>query len=202
MRGGATTLDDLDTLHFATNEMAELRRCLQDLAQPSFLGDLRQVAQVLTACLQGGGKVLFCGNGGSAADAQHLAAELVGRQNYDRPAAAALALTVDTSVLTAISNDYGYEAVFARQVKALGSRGDVLVAISTSGKSKNVVNGITAAKEEGLVTISLTGLHPHDMQIADYLLAMPATTTARVQELQLVTGHLLCAIIERALFPQ
>ena len=146
--------------------------------------------------------MLFCGNGGSAADAQHLAAELVGRQNYDRSPAAGIALSVDTSVLTAIGNDYGYDRVFARQVQALGRRGDVLVGISTSGRSKNVVEALTVARSNEITTVAFTGSDPRDMAGADYVVAMPAEETAKVQELQLVAGHIIFALVEQTLFPR
>jgi D-sedoheptulose 7-phosphate isomerase len=160
------------------------------------------VAKLVADALAAGHRVLFCGNGGSAADAQHLAAELVGRQNYDRAPAAGIALTADTSVLTALGNDYGYDNVFARQVTAVGRPGDVLFGISTSGRSVSVVAALTAARSAGLVTVSLTGRDPRAMAAADHVLAMPADETAKVQELQLVCGHIVFALIERTLFPR
>ena len=186
---------------FAAAEVAKLQQSLNELASETNVAALAQVAGAVVGCLQHGGKVLFCGNGGSAADAQHLAAELVGRQNYDRSPAAGIALTVDTSILTAIGNDYSYESVFSRQVQALGRPGDVLFGISTSGRSKNVVEALGAARSGHLVTVALTGRDPRDMSQADFVLAMPATETGKVQELQLVAGHIIFALVERALFP-
>ncbi|HTW07514.1 MAG TPA: SIS domain-containing protein [Acidimicrobiales bacterium] len=198
---GPTRLE-AGALEFIGGEVAKLRLALDELAAPAHQEMMARAAEAVVACLAAGGKVLFCGNGGSAADAQHLAAELVGRQNYDRAPAAGIALSVDTSVLTALSNDYGYDGVFARQVKALGKSDDVLVGISTSGRSANVVQALQAAREIGLATIAFTGRQPRDMGSADYVLAMPADETAKVQELQLVAGHIIFALVERALFPK
>jgi D-sedoheptulose 7-phosphate isomerase len=189
-------------VEFAANEVAKLQDALSDLASGDNLRSMARVAGVVVRCLRGGGKVLFCGNGGSAADAQHLAAELVGRQNYDRGPAAGIALSVDTSILTAISNDYGYDSVFARQVQALGRPGDVLVGISTSGRSKNVVQALTVAQSNEITTVAFTGRDPQDMAGADYVVAMPAAETAKVQELQLVAGHIIFALVEQTLFPR
>ena len=189
-------------MEFAANEVAKLQEALSELASEENVRSMAGVAGVVVSCLRGGGKVLFCGNGGSAADAQHLAAELVGRQNYDRSPAAGIALSVDTSVLTAIGNDYGYDRVFARQVQALGRRGDVLVGISTSGRSKNVVEALTVARSNEITTVAFTGSDPRDMAGADYVVAMPAEETAKVQELQLVAGHIIFALVEQTLFPR
>ena len=187
---------------FAIGEVAKLKDNLEELERGPYAFLMAEVAGVIVRALERGGKVLFCGNGGSAADAQHLAAELVGRQNYDRAPTAGLALSVDTSVLTAVGNDYGYNAVFSRQVRALGRPGDVLVGISTSGRSQNVVEALAAAKELGLTSVAFTGREPRDMGGADYVLAMPADETAKVQELQLVAGHIVFALVERTLFPR
>lgn len=191
-----------DAARFASGEVSKLQEGLAALEQPGALGPLLAAAGAVVQCISSGGKVLFCGNGGSAADAQHLAAELVGRQNYDRGPAAGIALSVDTSILTAVGNDYGYEHVFARQVRAIGKPGDMLVGISTSGRSKNVVLALEAARESSIGTIAFTGRDARDMGGADFVLAMPAEETAKVQELQLVTGHILFALVERALFPR
>lgn len=190
-----------DAGEFTISEVAKLRDSLAELASAPYVTAMSQVVEVVVKCLQHGGKVLFCGNGGSAADAQHLAAELVGRQNYDRNPAAGISLTVDTSVLTAVGNDYSFDNVFARQVQALGRPGDVLFGISTSGRSKNVVQALSAARAAAITTVALTGRDPRDMGEADYVLAMPAVETAKVQELQLVAGHIVFALVERALFP-
>jgi D-sedoheptulose 7-phosphate isomerase len=169
----------------------------------------RSAQQVLDAgrrmsdALQAGGKVLVFGNGGSAADAQHLAAELVGRYLYDRPGLPALALTTDTSALTAIGNDMGYESVFRRQVEAHGRKGDVAIGITTSGRSRNVVDALRVARERGLVTIALTGGGGGLLKDAvDHLLDAPSTDTPRIQEVHGLVVHLLCQIVEETLFPR
>ncbi|MBM3542855.1 MAG: SIS domain-containing protein [Alphaproteobacteria bacterium] len=149
------------------------------------------------ACIRGGGKILFFGNGGSAADAQHLATELTVRFIKDRPAIAALALTTDTSTLTAIGNDLGFDQAFARQIEALGKSGDVAVAISTSGKSPNILAGLKAAHAKGLVATALGGKGGGDMVgLADPLLVVPSDTTARIQEMHIAIGHMLCGALE------
>lgn len=199
--GQASASAGEDAGEFTISEVAKLRDSLAELASAPYVTAMSQVVEVVVKCLQHGGKVLFCGNGGSAADAQHLAAELVGRQNYDRNPAAGISLTVDTSVLTAVGNDYSFDTVFARQVQALGRPGDVLFGISTSGRSKNVVQALSAARAAAITTVALTGRDPRDMGEADYVLAMPAVETAKVQELQLVAGHIVFALVERALFP-
>lgn len=166
----------------------------------------RQIAQAASSCvdaLRAGGKILFCGNGGSAADAQHWAGELVSRFYYDRPGLPAIALTTDTSILTAIGNDYGYDYTFARQVEALGREGDVLVAISTSGNSPNVLRAADAAKARGIRVIAFTGrgggkLAPQ----ADLCFRMPSDETPRIQEGHEFVGHLLCALIESEMHPR
>lgn len=191
-----------EAVQVAAGEIAKLRSALDALAHPAHLDKLVQVAEAVADCIKAGAKVLFCGNGGSAADAQHLAAELVGRQNYDRAAAAGVALTVDTSVLTAVANDYGYDDVFARQVEALGKPGDILMGISTSGRSVNIVRALEAARRLGVTTVAFTGADPRLMAAADFVLDMPATETAKVQELQLVAGHIVFALVEMACFPR
>lgn len=159
-----------------------------------------------TRCVQAlgaGNKLLIAGNGGSAADAQHWAGELVSRFNYDRPGLAAIALTVDTSTLTAIGNDYGYDYTFARQVEALGRSGDVFVGISTSGNSPNVLRALQAARERGLATAGFTGATGGKMApLCDLLLRVPCDRTPGIQEGHAVLGHLLCAAIERRIFPR
>jgi len=157
-------------------------------------------AAAMTEALRNGGKVLLFGNGGSAADAQHVAAELVGRFERDRAAMAAIALTTDTSVLTSIGNDESYERIFARQIEAIGRKGDVAVAISTSGLSPNVVVGLEAARERGLRTIGLTGRDGgHVGKMVDIHMNVPAESAARVQEVQRTLLHAICALVEKAL---
>jgi len=161
-----------------------------------------EAAEALVATLESGGTVYFCGNGGSAADAQHLAAELSGRFRTDRPALAAVALTTNSSALTAIGNDYGFEQVFSRQLEGLGVAGDVLVAISTSGESANVSRAIEVAHRQGLTVIGMTG--PAGRRFAalcDLALVAPGRTTPFVQEGHIAMGHALCGLVEHALFP-
>ncbi|ABS63512.1 phosphoheptose isomerase [Parvibaculum lavamentivorans DS-1] len=160
-------------------------------------------AGLVAACSEavaGGGKLLFFGNGGSAADAQHIAAELSVRFIKDRPAIAAIALTTDTSVLTAAANDMGYERVFERQIEALGRRGDLAIGFSTSGKSRNVVLALEAARKQGLVTAAFAGAEANLMEgLADHILCVPSKTTARIQEMHITLGHMLCGALEEQL---
>ncbi len=166
-------------------------------------GVAAEVAAAILKAFRSGGKVLFCGNGGSAADAQHLAAELAARLKLDRPGLPALALTVNASVLTAVANDFGYDEVFARQVEALGRSGDVLVGISTSGSSRNVVRALETAGERGIVTVALVGGDGGPMAaVSDMTVRVPATGTQHVQEAQIAFGHAICEIVEAEMFPQ
>lgn len=157
-------------------------------------------AELCIAALQSGGKVIFCGNGGSAADSQHLAAELMGRFLMDRTPLAALALTVDTSALTAIGNDYGYDEVFARQLRGIGRAGDVIVGLSTSGSSRNVVRAFEVAGELGIVRIALTGEAESPMSaLAEQALRVPSHQTNHIQEMHIAIGHIICGIVESRL---
>ena len=165
------------------------------------LQGLDAIVGCCTNAYQANGKILIAGNGGSAADAQHFAGELVSRFYFDRPPLAAIALTTDSSILTAIGNDYGYEDVFARQVQALGRSGDVFIAISTSGNSPNILKAIVAAKSIGLVVIGLTGRSGGKMKaLCDICLCAPSDATPRIQECHLLIEHCLCACIEEQLF--
>lgn len=158
-------------------------------------------ARALAVCLARGGKILFCGNGGSAADAQHLAAELVNRFEIDRPPLAAIALTTDTSILTAIGNDFDFDNIFAKQVQALGAPEDVLVGISTSGNSENVLRAFATARENALVTLSLTGGDGGKLaELSDIHINVPERSTALVQEIHIAVGHLLCRLVDYFLF--
>lgn len=160
-------------------------------------------ARLLAETLKGGGKVLLFGNGGSAADAQHLAAELVNRFQVERPPLAAVALTTDTSILTSIANDYDFTEVFAKQVRALGRAGDVALGISTSGRSQNVVQGLQAARELGLKTLALSGGDGGPVaEIADLALVVPSRNTPRIQEVHITIGHILCDLVDYLLFPE
>ena len=165
-------------------------------------GEIAAAAEILIASLQNGGAVALCGNGGSAADCQHLSGELVGRFRRERRAIRAFALTVDTSVITAIANDYAYDDVFARQVEGLLRPGDVLVAISTSGQAENCLRAVDRAREMGVHTIAMTGESGGRLKDrVDLCLCVPANDTARVQEVHILIGHILCDIIETALMP-
>lgn len=162
---------------------------------------LAQVAQELIKAYKTGGKVLLFGNGGSAADAQHIAAELVGKYYLDRKPLPALALTVNTSSLTAIGNDYAFDQVFARQVEGLGGSGDVAIGISTSGNSSNVIVGVRAARAKGLVTIAVTGQSGGKLKDeVDFCICVPSSDTPRIQEGHILIGHILCELVEQALF--
>lgn len=162
--------------------------------------DVATAAEMIAAALGQGGKVLFCGNGGSAADAQHLAAELVGRYKLERHPLPGIALTVDSSALTAIANDYGYDAVFERQVRGLGRAGDVLVGISTSGNSASVARAVEAAAALGMKTVGLTGEGGGRMAgLCDLTLRVPSADTPRIQEMHIAIGHMLCELVETAL---
>ena len=158
---------------------------------------LEAIAHVMTSALRAGGKILWCGNGGSAGDSQHLASELVGRFGRHRRGLASIALTTDSSTLTSVANDYGFEAVFARQVEALGNAGDVLVVISTSGNSRNVIAALETARAQGLVTVAFTGEGGGKVApLADFLFAVPSRETPRIQEAHILAGHLLCDWLE------
>ena len=177
------------------------RQVMEDMLADSVLQ--QQLVKAVDCCvsaLNSGGKLMFVGNGGSAAEAQHFSAEMVGRFLQERKPLPSIALTTDTSAVTAIGNDYGYEHVFSRQVQALGRKGDVLIAMSTSGRSKNIVMAMQAARSAGISTIGLTGIHPRDMgELADVSLKVPSSHTPQIQEGHLVLGHLLCGMVEKQL---
>lgn len=179
-------------------ELLAHQRCFNDLAQIKVQADA--IGQKLAEVIVSGGKVMVCGNGGSAADAQHFAAEVVGRLMIDRPAAPAVALTTDTSILTAIANDYGYDAVFARQVAALAKPGDALIGISTSGNSPNVINAVNQARALHVLTIGLTGNSGGDLaSAADAAVTVPSSSTQRIQEAHIFILHCWAMAIEKAL---
>jgi D-sedoheptulose 7-phosphate isomerase len=168
-------------------------------ALPAVAEDVERAARLMADALRAGRTLLFCGNGGSAADAQHLAAEFMGRYMRERAPLPALSLTVDTSALTAIGNDYGFDRVFARQLSGIARPGDVLVAISTSGRSRNVVEAIAAARERGVAVVGLTGRSGGDMAgLCDVCIKVPSDATPRIQELHIVVGHVLCELVEDA----
>jgi D-sedoheptulose 7-phosphate isomerase len=177
--------------------LAALERATQDSKLDAAA---REITAAIVAALRAGNKLLIIGNGGSAGDAQHIAAEIVGRYKRDRPAYAAIALTTDTSALTAIANDYGFEQVFARQVAGLGRPGDVLLALSTSGRSTNILAGLRTARERGLVTVGFTGSNGEALRdLCDHLLVAPSDDTPIVQQIHLTVSHAICHEIEQAM---
>ena len=180
-----------------TNALQEHLATFEKLLQSS-LDDIERSGRLICDALTNGNKILICGNGGSAADAQHIAAELIGYYESQRRSWPAIALTTDTSALTAVSNDLGFEHVFARQVAGLARPGDVLIAISTSGKSKNVLRAVEQAKESGCKTIGLTGASAEALgSLCDVVVAVPATRTSRVQEAHITIGHLWCEMVDQ-----
>ncbi|HEY2010107.1 MAG TPA: D-sedoheptulose 7-phosphate isomerase [Rhizomicrobium sp.] len=193
------------TLHtlnrFSEKILAQFRAAQDNFrALEQQAGLVAEAAEMMVCALKAGNKVMFCGNGGSAADSQHLAAELMGRYMRDRRPLPALSLTVDTSALTAIGNDYGYDEVFARQLRGIGASGDVLVGISTSGNSANVVKAIATARDMGVRTIALTGQSGGKLAgIADLCIAVPASQTNQIQEMHITIGHVVCGLVEDAI---
>ena len=182
--------------HFARS-FAALERATLDAA---LLDAVRTIAAAMLKALRSGQKLLIVGNGGSAADAQHIAAEIVGRYKQDRPAYAAIALTTDSSALTAIANDYGFEQVFARQIEGLGKPGDVLLALSTSGRSPNILAALHAARRRGLVTIGFTGIKGAELgTVCDHMFVSPSDDTPVVQQIHLTALHAICDEIEQAI---
>lgn len=165
------------------------------------LNDIKQIVEKIRICLNDGNKILICGNGGSAADSQHFAAELIGRYKLERKSLPAIALTTDSSILTAIGNDYGYDHIFSKQVEGLGNSGDILIGISTSGNSKNILNAYAVAKNKGLSCISLIGKSGGDMnELSDYSFIVPSNNTPRIQEVHILIIHIICEIVENSMF--
>lgn len=174
----------------------------QILGDAALVQAIARVTDVCIEALRRGNKILIAGNGGSAADAQHIAAEYVSRFEFDRPGLPAIALTTDTSALTAIGNDYGYEFVFSRQLEALGREGDVFIGLSTSGNSKNVLKAVESAKKLGVITVALCGAGGKLKDVCDHALCMPSTHTPRIQEGHGLVGHIICALSEELIFPE
>ncbi|NWL76799.1 phosphoheptose isomerase [Pseudomonas taiwanensis] len=187
---------------FIVQQIEQANRVMSAMAMDmALLERVEHAAIACLACLRAGGKILLAGNGGSAADAQHIAAEFVSRFAFDRPGLPAFALTTDTSILTAIGNDYGYEKLFSRQLQANGNAGDVFIGYSTSGKSPNVLAAFSAARERGMVCIGLTGNRGGPMrELCDHLLEVPSAETPKIQEGHLVLGHILCGLVESTMF--
>ena len=172
------------------------------LESEELIRGIQSIANVCIEALKGGKKIFLAGNGGSAADAQHIAAELVSRFYYDRPGLPAIALTTDTSVLTAIGNDYGYERLFARQIEALASIGDVFIGITTSGNSKNIIEALRMCSDLGVVSVALSGQGGNALAESQFPLSIPSNSTPRIQESQLMIGHIICELIEAEIFPR
>lgn len=188
--------------HYIQSEIKKTQAVTQQiLADHALLEIVEQISHTCVAALRVGHKILFAGNGGSAADSQHLAAELVSRLSYDRPALAAIALTTDTSALTAIGNDYAFEKIFSRQVEALGQKGDVFFGISTSGKSPNILRGLESARARGMKVVGFTGkVAPLMAERCDFLLTIPSSETPKIQEGHILLGHIICALIEESIY--
>lgn len=190
------------TRDFVADQISEsitVKEAMLDDAE--LIAQVEEIAELIIDTYRNGGKVLLAGNGGSAADAQHIAAELVSRFTFDRPALPAMALTTDTSILTAIGNDYGFDSLFSRQLEASGRPDDVFIALSTSGNSPNIVRALQAANRIGLVAVGLTGATGGEMaDLCRYCVNIPSTDTPRIQEGHITIGHILCASTEQALF--
>ncbi|MCK9421683.1 MAG: D-sedoheptulose 7-phosphate isomerase [Bacteroidales bacterium] len=183
------------------NQSIETKQKILDDSR--LLQEIRNVVQVCIEAFCNGNKVILCGNGGSAADAQHLAAEFSGRFYYDRPPLPAEALHVNTSYLTAVANDYSFDEVYARLLKGTGREGDVLIGLSTSGNSKNILNALHVANETGIITVGLTGETGGKMRdLCDFLINVPSSDTPRIQEAHIMIGHIICELVESSLFPK
>lgn len=188
--------------NFIVNEIQKTRQTHQKILEnKTLLAEVERITDVCVKALKQGSKILFAGNGGSAADAQHLAAELVARFHFNRPGLAGIALTTDTSALTAIGNDYNFESLFSRQVEAIGRAGDVFVAISTSGRSPNIIQALKQAKSMHITTVGFTGETGGEMAaLCDYILKIPSTETPKIQESHILLGHIICALIEEIIY--
>ena len=174
----------------------------QILSDDSFVESIYKITDACLNSLKIGGKIILAGNGGSAADAQHIAAEFVSRYLYDRPALAAIALSTDTSILTAIGNDYGFERLFERQLEAIGNKGDIFIGITTSGNSSNILRAIDKCKKLNITSIAFTGSSGLNKINCDHILKIPSLSTPRIQELHITIGHIICEIIESTIFPK
>ena len=184
-------------------QMAESARIKQRMLEDDALvGRIEDIAGIMVDAYRSGNKTMWAGNGGSAADAQHMAGELVNKFSFDRPGLAALSLSTDTSIITAVGNDYGFDRLFARQIEAQGCAGDVFIGISTSGKSLNLVNALAACNEKEITSVAIVGANPCPMDDYDYVIHVPSVETPRIQECQTLIGHILCYIVEQELFGQ
>lgn len=191
----------MDTIRHSIEKSIATKQAI--LGNEALLARIGEVAEVMVRALREGKRILWCGNGGSAADAQHLAAELSGRFYYDRPPLNSEALHCNTSYMTAVANDYGYDLIYSRMIDGACRPGDVLVGISTSGNSKNIYNAFVKAKELGVITVALTGESGGQMKSkADYLLNVPSDDTPRIQESHILLGHIICQMVEAMMFPR
>ena len=191
-------MDLMGTVKSQISESVRVKQAL--LADEVLMEKIAQVADIIVKTYESGHKTLWGGNGGSAADAQHMAGELVNKFSFDRPGLAALSLSTDTSIITAVGNDYGFDRLFARQLEAQGCAGDVFIGISTSGKSPNLVAALDACRAKGIISVAIVGANPCPMDGYDYVIHVPSTVTPRIQECQTLIGHILCYIVENSLF--
>jgi len=191
-------MNKIDTVKSILSESISVKqRLLQDEETMAKIAD---IASLMVDAYKAGHKTLWAGNGGSAADAQHMAGELVNKFCFDRPALSALSLSTDTSIITAVGNDYGFERLFARQIEAQGNPGDVFIGISTSGRSRNLVEALPACREKGITAVAIVGADPCPMDDYDIVIHVPSTRTPRIQECQTLIGHILCKMVEKCLF--
>ena len=191
----------MNVIETIKTQMAESARIKQRMLEDDALvGRIEDIAGIMVDAYRSGNKTMWAGNGGSAADAQHMAGELVNKFSFDRPGLAALSLSTDTSIITAVGNDYGFDRLFARQIEAQGCAGDVFIGISTSGKSLNLVNALAACNEKEITSVAIVGANPCPMDDYDYVIHVPSVETPRIQECQTLIGHILCYIVEQELF--
>ena len=184
-----------------TNEINKTMLVVKSLNNDIFTKKIETIVNLCVDKITNHNKILLAGNGGSAGDAQHMAGELVSRFKFDRPAISALALTTDTSIITAIGNDYGYEHIFARQIEANGNIGDVFIAYSTSGNSQNILNALELSKKKGIITVGMTGNKKGEMnKLCDHIIEIDSSETPKIQEGHLIVGHIICQLIESKLF--
>ena len=192
----------MDNLKYINDYLASSLEVKNKLVKnEALIKKIQEVAELIENMYRRGNKLLIAGNGGSAGDAQHIAAEFVSRFFYDRPGLPAIALTTDSSMLTAIGNDYGFKKLFSRQVQAQGSNGDVLIGISTSGNSLNIIEAINEAKKLGITTVALCGSKGTLSEISDFVLDVPSSSTPHIQECHIVIGHIICGLVEELIFP-
>jgi len=184
------------------NIISEFERLIGFLSTGTFQEKIESAVSMISQAIRSNNKIIVCGNGGSAADSQHLAGELVGRFQIERKPIPAIALTTNTSIITSIGNDYSFEKIFSRQTEAIGNKGDVLILFSTSGRSKNVIEAVRSAKKKGIKTISITGARPNKLaDLSDINLDVPSKSTPRIQEIHSIIIHIICELLERKLFP-